>query len=47
MKFQWPKTPEKAKEISFQQVEWLLSGLEIEQVKAHHAVEVNRNNSCF
>ena len=47
MKFPWPKTPEKAKEISFQQGEWLLSGLEMEQVKAHHAVEVSRNNSCF
>ena len=47
MKFQWPKTPEEAKEISFQQVEWLLAGLEMEQVKAHHAVEVSRNNSCF
>ena len=31
MKFQWPRTPEEVKEISFQQVEWLLQGLEIEQ----------------
>ena len=31
MKFQWPRTPNEVKEISFQQVEWLLQGLEIEQ----------------
>ena len=31
MKFQWPRTPEEVKEISFKQVEWLLQGLEIEQ----------------
>ena len=24
MKFQWPRTPDEVKEISFQQVEWLL-----------------------
>ena len=29
MKFQWPRTPAEVKEISFQQVEWLLQGLEI------------------
>ena len=34
MKFQWPRTPNEVKEISFQQVEWLLQGLEIEQKKA-------------
>jgi len=38
MKFQWLKTPEEVKEISFQQVEWLLQGLEIEQKKALHEV---------
>ena len=40
MKFQWPRTPEEVKEISFQQVEWLLQGLEIEQKKALHEVSV-------
>ena len=30
MKFQWPRTPDEVKEITFQQVEWLLQGLEIE-----------------
>ena len=33
MKFQWPRTPDEVKEISFKQVEWLLQGLEIEQKK--------------
>lgn len=47
MKFQWPRTPDEVKEISFQQVEWLLQGLEIEQKKAHHAVKVSPQNSCF
>lgn len=36
MKFQWSRTPDEVKEISFQQVEWLLQGLEIEQKKAYH-----------
>ena len=47
MKFQWPKTPEEVKEISFQQVEWLLQGLEIEQKKALHEVKLDLKNSCF
>ena len=47
MKFQWPRTPDDVKEISFQQVEWLLQGLEIEQKKAHHQVKINRDNTCF
>ena len=29
MKFQWPRTPDEVKEISFQQVEWLLQGLKL------------------
>lgn len=47
MKFQWPRTPEEVKEISFQQVEWLLQGLEIEQKKALHEIKVDMKNSCF
>ena len=47
MKFQWPRTPEEVKEISFQQVEWLLQGLEIEQKKALHEIKVDLKNSCF
>ena len=41
MKFQWLRTPNEVKEISFQQVEWLLQGLEIEQKKAYHQVKIN------
>lgn len=47
MKFQWTKDCEMVKEISHQQVEWLLEGLEIEQKKAHHAVEMSHGNVCF
>ena len=47
MKFQWPRTPDEVKEISFQQVEWLLQGLEVEQKKAHHQLKVTGENSCF
>ena len=47
MKFQWPRTPEEVKEISFQQVEWLLQGLEIEQKKALHEVREDLKNSCY
>ena len=47
MKFQWPRTPEEVKEISFQQVEWLLQGLEIVQKKALHEVRADLKNSCY
>lgn len=47
MKFQWPAKEEDMKEITFQQVEWLLSGLCIEQKKAHHEVRLNGEKICF
>ena len=47
MKFQWPRIPDEVKEISFQQVEWLLQGLEIEQKKALREVRLDLKNSCF
>ena len=47
LKFQWSRTPDEVKEISFQQVEWLLQGLEIEQKKAYHQVKINYENRCF
>ena len=58
MKFQWPRTPDEVKEISFKdekevdeisekQLEWLLEGLEIEQKKAHHPVDMSAGNNCF
>ena len=47
MKFRWPKSPEDVKEISMQQIEWLLQGLEIEQNKAHHEVNISWEKQCF
>lgn len=47
MKFQWPMKVSEAREITFQQVEWLLQGLEIEQTKALKTVKMDRKNSCF
>lgn len=47
MKFQWPKSPSEVKEITFQQLEWLLQGLSMEQKKAHHPVEMHAKKTCF
>ena len=47
MKFQWPRTPEEVKEISFKQVEWLLQGLEIEQKKALYEVRADLKTAAF
>ncbi len=47
MKFRWPKTPADVREITPKQLQWLLDGLEIEQEKAHHPVEINAEKSCF
>ena len=47
MKFQWPKDSEEAREITSQQVIWLLQRLSIEQKKAHTEVKLNTVNTCF
>lgn len=47
MKFQWPKNPAEVKEITFQQMEWLLQGLEMEQKKALVPVEICAEKTCF
>ncbi|MGL6084743.1 MAG: IS66 family insertion sequence element accessory protein TnpB [Enterobacterales bacterium] len=47
MKFKWPRTSEEVKQISSQQVGWLLQGLEIEQKNALYPVEMNLKNTCF
>jgi transposase len=47
MKFQWPKDEASLKEISGKQLSWLLEGLEIEQKKAHHAVQIDSEGSCY
>lgn len=46
MKFQWPKDPEGVKDISTQELRWLLEGLSLEQPKAHKKIKVN-NEVCF
>ena len=47
MKFQWPKDSEEAREVTSQQVIWLLQGLSMEQKKAHTEVKLNTINTCF
>lgn len=47
MKFQWPRKEADVREISDQQVEWLLQGLEIEQKSALKPVEMSLKTSCF
>jgi len=47
MKFQWPKNPSEVKAITFQQLEWLLQGLEMEQKKALIPVEICVEKTCF
>ena len=47
MKFQWPRNKDEVKEITKQQMEWLLDGLEIEQKHAHHSVDLSSENTCF
>jgi transposase len=38
-RFRWPRNSEEAKAISWQQFDWLMSGLEIEQPKAFRPPE--------
>jgi transposase len=33
-RFQWPRSPEEAKQITWQQFRWLMEGLSVEQRKA-------------
>lgn len=47
MKFQWPKTEEEVKDISYRQVEWLLEGLSIEQQKAHRDIMLELKDTCY
>ena len=47
MKFQWPSKKEDLRQIDRKQVEWLLDGLSIDQVKAHHEVTFKEQNICF
>ena len=47
MKFQWPKEAADVKKITFQQIEWLLQGLFVEQKKALQPVEMSHKNTCL
>jgi len=47
MKFQWPKDVAETKEITSQQLEWLLQGLSMEQKKALHPVKMSAEKICF
>ena len=47
MKFQWPSTADDVKAIDSKQLQWLLDGLEIEQKKAHHKVDLTLKNTCY
>lgn len=45
--FQWPRTPDEIKEITTQQMRWLLEGLSIEQKKAHRPIKIDSRDVCF
>lgn len=45
MKFQWPKDTEGVKDISTQELRWLLEGLSLEQPKAHKKIKLNGEDS--
>lgn len=47
MKFQWPKDAAETKEITFQQLDWLLQGLSMEQKKALRPVKMSVEKICF
>ena len=47
MKFQWPRTPKEIRQISQQQIRWLLEGLEIEPKKAHTDIHLTEENTCY
>lgn len=47
MSFQWPREPDELKDITPQQVRWLLEGLAIEQKKAHRPMQISHENTCF
>lgn len=47
MKFQWPFNKEDICQINQKQMEWLLDGLNMEQVKVYHNVKITGRNVCF
>lgn len=47
MKFQWPKNSKELKNISKKQLEWLLSGLKIEQKNSFKEFEIKQENIVY
>ena len=45
MKFKWPKNPEELKSITKQQLDWLLSGLQIEYKNSFKDIELSLENT--
>lgn len=46
MKFQWPRNSNELKNISKQQLNWLLSGLKIEQKHSFREYKLDENNTA-
>lgn len=46
MKFQWPRNPYELKNITKQQLSWLLSGLKIEQKNSFREIEIDLENTA-
>ena len=46
MKFQWPRNSNKLKNITKQQLSWLLSGLKIEQKNSFKDIDINLENTA-
>ena len=44
LKFQWPRNSNELKNITKQQLDWLLSGLKIEQKSSFKDIEINLEN---
>ncbi len=44
MKFQWPRNAKEMKKITKEQLNWLLSGLKIEQKNSFKEIEVDIKN---
>lgn len=47
MKFQWPKNTDELKNINKQQLNWLLSGLKIEQKDSFKDININAENVAY
>ena len=46
IKFQWPRNKNDLKQINKQQLEWLLSGLKIEQKNSFKEIEIDLENTA-